>query len=88
MVLGFHLWVVLEDAVFFGLHVDCELINIALLQILSDQFQFGFSFISYMFFLFVYNESISIFKCILSAPFEMAGYFRPFFEAFIVFDKF
>lgn len=79
MILGLQFWVILEYAVLFSLYIHCKLINIALLQILSNQLQLCFSFISYMFFLFIYNESISVFKCILSAPFKMAGDFRPFF---------
>lgn len=69
-------------------HVGCELVDVALLQVLSDESELGFVFIAWQSFLFLYNQRIAIFQSVLGPAFKIPGDFRPFFESFVVADKF
>lgn len=68
--------------------VSCELVDVALLQVLSDESELGFVLIAWQFLLFLNDQCISVLQSIFGSAFEIPGDFRPFFESLVVADKF
>ena len=65
-----------------------ELLDIVLFEVLADELQFGFSFVFDLLCLLVHQQRVSVFKRVFGSAFEVAGYFRPPFQSFVVLYEF
>ena len=69
-------------------HVGCQLVDVALLQVLNDESELSFVFVAWQSFLFLYDKRIPILQSIFGPAFEISGDFQPFFEPPGCRDKF